>query len=54
MPEHEREVLQKLQSETLSEKHRRLTLEKQTICPHTNIDEQDGFRWCADCDYNFN
>lgn len=46
--------LEKLQAETLSEKNLRLIREKQAICAHKNVDEQDGFVWCADCNLDFN
>jgi hypothetical protein len=50
----QREELEKLKAETLVQKNQRMIREKQAVCPHTNIDEQDGFRWCADCDLDFN
>ena len=54
MERDQRDELQKLQAETLCQKNRRLILEKQAVCPHKNIEEQDGFRWCGDCDFDFN
>lgn len=48
----QRQELQTLQAETLAQKHKRLVRAKQAACPHTNIDEMDGFVWCADCDFD--
>ena len=45
-------TLAELQAETLSEKSVRLVREKQAKCPHDNVEECDGFVWCADCNYD--
>lgn len=54
MTPEQREELEKLKAETLVHKNQRLIREKQAVCLHTNVEEQDGFSWCADCNLDLN